>query len=117
MITSLLDIYYFISTTITTINQSYYIKRILYIYSIIIMILRLWFKWFCRLKSMPVAIGLRGPMLSSECISLYQLGPSKVTPPVDNTWPSTKKGPEQQETYHKRHKRTSRKFSSFKDST
>ena len=43
MITSLLNMYYFISTTITTINQSYYIKHILYIYLTIIMILRLWF--------------------------------------------------------------------------
>ena len=42
MITSLLNMYYFISTTITIINQSYYIKHVLYIYSTIIMILRLW---------------------------------------------------------------------------
>ena len=41
MITSPFTTYYFISTTITTINQSYYIKHILHIYSTIIMILRL----------------------------------------------------------------------------
>ena len=36
-----LNTYYIISTTITTINQSYYIKHILHIYSTIIAILRL----------------------------------------------------------------------------
>ena len=41
MITSHLNKYYFISTTITAINQSYYIKHILFIYSTIIMIRRL----------------------------------------------------------------------------
>ena len=34
--------YYFISTVITTTNQNYHIKHILYIYSTIIAILRLW---------------------------------------------------------------------------
>jgi len=66
MITSLLNTYYFISTTIITINQNYYIKHILHIYSTIIMILRLWALPFYRLKSTPVAIGPRGPMLSSN---------------------------------------------------
>ena len=42
MITSHLNTYYFISITITTINQNYYIKHILFIISTIIMILRLW---------------------------------------------------------------------------
>ena len=42
MITSLLNIYYFISITITIINQIYYIKHILFIISTIIMFLRLW---------------------------------------------------------------------------
>ena len=41
MITSPLYTYYFISTTIRTINQSYYIKQILFIYPTIITILRL----------------------------------------------------------------------------
>ena len=41
MITSLLNTYYFISSTIKTINKSYYIKHILFIISTIIMILRL----------------------------------------------------------------------------
>ena len=50
MITSLLNTYYFISTTITTINQSYYIKHILFIISTIIMILRLGFTHFVDLK-------------------------------------------------------------------
>ena len=42
MITLLLNKYYFISTVITTTNYSYHIKRKLYIYSTIIVILRLW---------------------------------------------------------------------------
>ena len=33
MITSLLNTYYFISTTISTINQSYYIKHIIYYFN------------------------------------------------------------------------------------
>ena len=37
-----LNTYYIISTTITTINQSYYIKHILFIISTILMIVRLW---------------------------------------------------------------------------
>ena len=43
MITLPLNKYYFISIVITTTNQSYHIKRILYIYAAIIVILRLWF--------------------------------------------------------------------------
>ena len=50
MITSPLNTNYFFSTTITTINQSYYIKHILHIYSTIIMILRLWVYQFVGLK-------------------------------------------------------------------
>ena len=42
MIALPLNTYYFISTTITTINQNYYIKHMLLIYSTIIMTLRLW---------------------------------------------------------------------------
>ena len=42
MITLPLSKYYFISTVITTTNQNYHIKHILYIYSTIIAILRLW---------------------------------------------------------------------------
>ena len=42
MITLPLNKYYFISTIITITSQNYYIKRILYIYSTIIMILGLW---------------------------------------------------------------------------
>ena len=42
MITLPLNKYYFISTIITTTNQSYHIKHVLHIYSTIIAILRLW---------------------------------------------------------------------------
>ena len=41
MITLPLNKFYFISTVITTTNQNYSIKRIFYIYSTIIVILRL----------------------------------------------------------------------------
>ena len=50
MITLPLNKYYFISTVITTTNQSYHIKHKLHIYSTIIAILRFGFNDFIGLK-------------------------------------------------------------------
>ena len=88
-----LNTYYFIST----INQIYYKKHIIYLFQPFSWFLGNGLYLFCKSKSASEAIGLFGPMSSSGLNSPNKPGSSKVTTPADNTWLHTKK--EFQQTY------------------
>ena len=93
MITLPLNKYYFISTVITTTNQSYHINTYYIFTQPLSRFLDFGFNDFIGLKNMSVAVGPVAQCWVPDTTPHKEPGPSKIIPPTDHTWLGIRRRP------------------------